>query len=399
MTAAKVAIIGGGIVGLASARAILQRHKVSVVVLEAEARLASHQTGHNSGVIHSGLYYKPGSLKARTCTAGREALVRYCRERGIVHEVCGKLVVATDASQVPMLDELERRGRANGLDGIERLDAARIREYEPHAAGVAALHVPQTGIVDFKAVAAALADDIRTGGGEIHTGARVERVVRDGRGFVIGWNGGEVRCDALVVCAGLQADRVARLCGVVPKVRIVPFRGEYYALRPERAHLVRNLIYPVPDPRFPFLGVHLTRTVTGQIEAGPNAVLAFKREGYGRNSFSMRDTVDTLSFGGFQRLARRVWRTGMREFVRSRSKRAFAGGLQRLVPEIGPADLVPHGAGVRAQAIAPDGSLVDDFLVEQVPGALLVLNAPSPAATASLQIGEMVAERVGALLA
>ena len=385
-----VAVVGGGIVGLATARALVGRHRV--VVLEAEDRLAPHQTGHNSGVIHSGLYYKPGSLKARLCTEGRTSLVRYCSERGLPHDLCGKLVVATDASQIPRLDALEARGRENGLDGIRRLGPAGIASFEPHARGVAGLHVPQTGIVDYVAVSNAYADDVRSGGGEVLTGARVSRVRRDG-GLVLTTGRGEVRTRAVVGCAGLQADRFARLCGVDPGVAIIPFRGEYYELVPGREALVRNLIYPVPDPAFPFLGVHFTRKLAGGVEAGPNAVLAFRREGYTKTSFSLSDSLAILAAPGFSSFAARHLRMGLGEFRRSFSRRLFVAALRELVPELGEADVAPAGAGVRAQAMDRHGALVDDFHLVEGDRMLHVLNAPSPAATASLAIGRVVAER------
>ncbi len=387
-----VAVVGGGIVGLATAMAVLARRRVSLVVLEKEDRLATHQTGNNSGVIHSGLYYKPGSLKARNCTVGREALYRFCAEHGIVAERCGKVVVATVEEQLPVLEELQRRGEANGLAGLRRLRPEEIRETEPHATGIAGLLVPQTGIVDYVKVTEAYAEEVRRGGGEVLLGVCVHRIVREGGGMVLQTGAGEVRCRHLVNCAGLQSDRVARMAGAEPGVRIVPFRGEYYELVPERRNLVRNLIYPVPDPEFPFLGVHFTRKVEGGVEAGPNAVLAFKREGYTRWSFSPRDLLDAISYGGFWRMAGGYWKMGFGELWRSWNKGAFVRALQALVPEIRAADLVPGGAGVRAQALDPDGKLVDDFRIVQAERQVHVLNAPSPAATASLSIGDAIAE-------
>ena len=394
-----VAVIGGGIVGLATAMALTERTRATVVVLEAEDRLAAHQTGHNSGVIHSGLYYKPGSLRARDCVAGREALYRFCAEHGIAHERCGKVVVAVEEHELPRLEELERRGRANGLQGLRRLGPEEIREHEPHARGVAGLFVPDTGIVDYTAVAEVYAGCVRAAGGSVVTGARVTACRCDpspggaAAGLVLETARGALRCGALVNCAGLHSDRVARLCGVEPGVRIVPFRGEYYELAPERRHLVRNLIYPVPDPAFPFLGVHFTRRVSGGVEAGPNAVLALKRDGYGRADFSLRDTAGLLGYGGFWRLGRRYWRMGLGEAWRSLSTAAFVAALRRLVPEIRPADVRRAGAGVRAQALGPDGRLLDDFCFADGERAVHVLNAPSPAATASIAIGRAVAAR------
>jgi L-2-hydroxyglutarate oxidase len=393
-----VAVVGGGIVGTATALAIAQRGDLSVVVLEAEEALAAHQSGHNSGVVHSGLYYKPGSLKARLCVEGAAALYRFCAEEGIACEHCGKLVVATRADELPRLDELARRGAANGLGELRRLGAAEIQEIEPHAEGIAALFVPQAGIADYPAVVRAYARRVAAGRGEVWTGARVEAVRREGGGLYLATRRGDVRCRLLVNCAGLQADRMARLCGTVPDVSIVPFRGEYYELAAERRHLVRALIYPVPDPRFPFLGVHLTRTVDGRVEAGPNAVLALRREGYSWRDVSLRDLAETARWPGFWRLMRRTWATGMGEVWRSLVRGAFVRDLQRLVPELAEGDLLRGGSGVRAQAVDRAGRLVDDFHI--LPGelALHILNAPSPAATASLAIGEHIAARAAAAL-
>lgn len=391
---AETAIIGGGIVGLATAYALTRAGRGGVVVLEAEDRLAAHQTGNNSGVIHSGLYYKPGSLKARNCAEGREALYRFCADRGIAHERCGKVVVAVGEAEIPALDELERRGRANGLDGLRRLRPEEIREIEPHAAGVDGLFVPQTGIVDYKAVCEAMAAEVRRGGGEIRLRCRFLHLRRDGPDLVLETDGGELRARTLINCGGLHSDRVACACGVAPRLKIIPFRGEYYTVRPERRSLVRNLIYPVPDPQFPFLGVHFTRMIDGRLEAGPNAVLAFRREGYTRSSFSLRDTLETFGYSGFRRMAFKHWRMGLGEFRRSFSRRLFARALQKLVPEIREDDLIPGGAGVRAQAVEPDGGLTDDFRLIETDRMVHVLNAPSPAATASLSIGEAIAARL-----
>lgn len=393
-----VAVVGGGIVGLATALELASGARRRLVLLEAEKQLAVHQTGHNSGVIHSGLYYRPGSSKARNCTLGRQALLRFCAENGVAHEVCGKVVIAPSDELRPRLDELERRGRANGLEGLERLDARALERHEPCARAVDGLYVPQAGIVDYRSVAAAMARRIEERGGEIRRGARVAQVERRGDGFVLRYSGGEAEAAGLINCAGLQSDRVARLCGVRPGVRIVPFRGEYYRLVPAAERLVRNLIYPVPDPRLPFLGVHFTRLVNGGIEAGPNAVLAWSRAGYSRGSFTARDAFSILSYPGFWRLAVRFWKTGMDETRRSRSKVGFVRALRSLVPEVSEADVVPGGAGVRAQAVAPDGSLVDDFSIVEAERMLHVLNAPSPAATASLAIGRHLAERAAEVL-
>jgi L-2-hydroxyglutarate oxidase len=386
-----VAIIGGGIVGLATARALTARCSLSLIVLEAEAALAAHQTGHNSGVIHSGLYYKPGSLKARNCVAGREAMYRFCAEHGLAHERCGKLVVATLPDELPALAELERRGLANGLKGLRRVGPEEIREYEPHVTGLAGLLVPETGIVDYQQVAQAFAAEVIAAGGTIHTTARVHGCRRAGGEIVLETTAGAVACRGLINCAGLQSDRVARLCGVEPGLQIIPFRGEYYELVPQRTFLVRNLIYPVPDPRFPFLGVHFTRMVHGGVEAGPNAVLAFKREGYDRLSFCPRDVLQMAAYRGFWRMAWRYGGMGLGELYRSFSKRAFVRALQRLLPELRLEDVRPAGAGVRAQAVDPIGALVDDFRILQAERMVHVLNAPSPAATASISIGQTIA--------
>lgn len=387
-----VVVIGGGIVGLATAMALMRARVASVLVVEAEERLARHQTGNNSGVIHAGLYYKPGSLKARLCAEGRRALYDFCRDHVISHERCGKVVVATAPDEVPALDELERRGRANGLAGIRRLSPEQVRELEPNVRGVAGLHVDETGIVDYVAVAGAFADVVRQNGGAVRTDARVLGVSVRSAGLVLETTLGPVECQGLINCGGLHSDRIARMCGVDPGVQIVPFRGEYYQLRPDRAHLIRNLVYPVPDPRFPFLGVHFTRMIGGRVEAGPNAVLALARNGYSRTSFSVRDSLETARFGGFWRMARRYWKTALGEVHRSFSKRAFLKALQRLLPDLTLADLEPGGAGVRAQAVEPSGTLVDDFRIVSAPRMVHVLNAPSPAATASIAIGQHIAE-------
>jgi len=386
-----IAIIGGGIVGLGTALALSESTSARLVVLEAEGKLAAHQTGHNSGVIHSGLYYKPGSLKAKNCAEGRELMYRYCAENGIAHERCGKVVVATHERELPALAELERRGIANGLAGIRRLTPDEIREHEPHVAGIAGLHVAETGIVDYKQVAESYADKVRSRGGDVRLDARLVGFRRLGSEFTLDTTKGDVTCRALVNCAGLQSDRVAKLCGVDPGLQIVPFRGEYYDLVSGRWSLVKNLIYPVPDPRFPFLGVHFTRMIHGGVEAGPNAVLAFRREGYTRTSFRTRDVLQMLGYRGFWRMARKYYDMGAAEMYRSLSKRAFLKALQRLIPELRWQDIHPAGAGVRAQAVDPDGKTVDDFRIVQAERMVHVLNAPSPAATASISIGRTIA--------
>jgi L-2-hydroxyglutarate oxidase len=386
--------VGAGIVGLATALRLMELSARKVVVIEAEDIIAAHQTGHNSGVIHSGLYYRPGSLKAENCFHGREALYKFCEQHGIHHERCGKLVVASSGAELPALRELVRRGEANGLAGIRWLEAGAIKEYEPHAQGVAALFVPQTGIVDYRQVAATYAKLFQKRGGELRISSRFLGLTRSGSTLIVATSKGEERTRFLVNCAGLQSDRVARKCGVDPDVRIVPFRGDYYLLSPQAAAKVKNLIYPVPNPQLPFLGVHLTRMIGGGIEAGPNAVLAFKREGYRRTSFSINDTWETISYSGFYPMAKRFWRVGIHEMIRAFSPQLFAQAVSRLLPGITKADLIPGGAGVRAQAVDKSGQLVDDFRMIERPGMLHVLNAPSPAATASLSIAETIAKKV-----
>ncbi len=389
-----VSVIGGGIVGLATAKALVSAGRRSVVVLEAEDRLAAHQTGNNSGVIHSGLYYKPGSLKAQLCTQGREAMYRFCQEHGIKHERCGKVVVALGEAELPALDELIRRGSANGLAGLRRMSIEEIREREPHVAGIAGLYVAETGIVDFAQVAEAYAHVVRQEGGAVRTGWRVKAVRTMPDEMVLQTSRGEVRCGMLVNCAGLQSDRIARMCGLHPEVQIVPFRGEYYSLAPAAHGLCRNLIYPVPDPAFPFLGVHFTRMIGGGVEAGPNAVLALAREAYSWRKISPGDLAEVLGFAGFWKMARRYWRVGAGEIRRSLSKRAFHKALQRLMPELKIEDLQPGGAGVRAQALERSGKLVDDFRIQLAPRMVHVLNSPSPACTASIAIGQHIARCV-----
>ena len=394
-----VAIVGGGIIGLATALALSRTRGLRIAVLEAEPRVARHQSGHNSGVIHSGLYYRPGSLKATNCIAGREALYAFCAEHGIPHRRCGKIVVATAESELPALAELERRGRANGLSEVRRLAPADIRALEPEAAGIAGLHVPQTGIVDYVAVTRRFADIVTERGGFVLTGRRLLACRRDSGTLTLLTTGAALETRLLLGCAGLYADRVARLCGLSPAVRIVPFRGEYYDLQPGARALVRGLIYPVPDARFPFLGVHFTRRIDGSVEAGPNAVLALSRVGYRHSTVAPRDLLDYVSYPGFWRLAARHWRTALGEWHRSLSRAAFVSALQRLLPRLGSRDLRPGGAGVRAQALDSQGRLVDDFRILEEERMIHVLNAPSPAATASLAIGEHLRTRVLAQLA
>ena len=393
-----VAVIGGGILGLATAMELSARYAgLSLVVLEKEREVAAHQTGHNSGVIHSGLYYRPGSRKAVMAVRGAEQMVGFAAEHGIAHERCGKVVVATQESQVARLDALALRGEANGVPDISVLGPEALREYEPHAAGVKALHVPSTGIVDYIAVAQKYRELTESRGGEVRLGCRVRGIQMGSDGVRLSTDDREVAAQHIVNCGGLLADRVAKLAGARPPLQIVPFRGEYYELKPEAHDLVRNLIYPVPDARFPFLGVHLTRMIGGGIEAGPNAVLAFSRAGYGWGQISPRDLMDSLSFPGTWKLFARHMGTGLGEVWRSFSKQAFAQALSRLVPELKASDLTSGGSGVRAQALGPDGVLLDDFHFEEGPAALHVLSAPSPAATASLAIGEEIAQRALAL--
>lgn len=378
-------IVGGGIVGLATALALQERFPdARLALLEKEGALAAHQTGHNSGVLHSGLYYKPGSFKARLCVQGNAAMLEFCRREGVPHLVCGKLVVASEEAEIPRLEDLARRGEANGVP-VRRLSPAEAREFEPEVRCVAALHVASTGIVDFRRATERMGEMLRERGGEIHLHTRVDRI-REG---LVMTGRGNFRAARLVNCGGLHSDRIARAAGARPTARIVPFRGEYYHL--ERTDLVRGLVYPVPNPDFPFLGVHFTRMLDGSVHVGPNAVLALKREGYRRTDFSLRDTAETLLFPGFWRLAARYAGEGLREMARSLLKERFADSARRLVPAVRTGDLTPGPSGVRAQALRDDGSLVDDFLVVHEGRAMHVCNAPSPAATASLAIGRMLA--------
>jgi L-2-hydroxyglutarate oxidase len=388
-----VVCVGAGIVGLATAMSLARRFRCSPVVVEAEDRPATHQTRHNSGVIHSGLYYRPGSSKARNCVQGRKALCRFCDEHDVPYQITGKLVVATRPQEVPLLADLGRRGRANGLAGLRRLEASEIGDYEPHARGLAGLLVPETGIIDFELAARAYGRVLEEAGGEICTASRVVGIRVHGGELVVDTTRGSLVCSHLINCAGLQSDRVARLAGLDPGVRIIPFRGDYFELLPERRHLVRNHLYPVPDSELPFLGVHLTRRVDGRVEAGPNAVLALRRDRYQRWSFSSRDAAATLLYPGFWRMVGHNWRAGAQELARTGSRRRFARAVQRFVPEVRPEDLRPAGCGIRAQAVDRKGRLLDDFHILETERMLHVLNAPSPAATASLAIGETLAAR------
>ena len=391
-----VAIIGGGIVGLATAMELSSRYpRRRVVVVEKEPGLAAHQTGHNSGVIHSGLYYRPGSQKARFCVEGAEALRAFCDQNGIRYEVTGKIVVATTQEELPALQALYQRGLANRVPGLELIGPERLREMEPHASGLQALVSPSTGIVDYTEVAHAYARRAEAQGVELFTSAKVMRIAQSQGAIHLETTRGDVQARRLINCAGLYADAIARMTGSPPGVRIIPFRGEYYTLAPERRHLVRGLIYPVPNPQFPFLGVHFTRMIHGDVEAGPNAVLALAQEGYRKRDVNAGELWGTLAYRGFWAMASRYWKTGMQEYYRSFSKRAFARALQRLVPEVQERDLAPAGAGVRAQAVDRKGNLLDDFYIVETPNAIHVLNAPSPAATASLAIGRHVAQRAG----
>jgi len=386
-----IAVIGGGIVGLSFAmQASEQFPDLRLLILEKESRIAQHQTGHNSGVIHSGIYYKPGSLKARLCVAGAQEMVEFCQRHGIAREVCGKLIVAVSEEEAIRLDALRQRGEANGLIGVEELGREAMREIEPHVVGVRALKVPSTGITDYGKVAEKYAEIAMARGVELKTGAGVVGFRISGNDVAIQTPAGDFSARYVVNCAGLYSDRIARLAGHDSQVMIVPFRGEYYDLIPERAGLVRNLIYPMPDPGFPFLGVHFTRRISGTVDAGPNAVLALRREGYRRTDFHLGEAMETIAYRGFLTMARRQWRYGLSEYRRSLFKSAFVHSLQQLVPEVRAEDLVPRGSGVRAMALAPDGNLVDDFRFVPKDRFLHVLNVPSPAATASLPIGREI---------
>jgi L-2-hydroxyglutarate oxidase LhgO len=399
-TSFDVAITGAGIIGLATAMTLLEEFPgLRVAVLEKETMIASHQTGHNSGVIHSGLYYRPGSLKSRLCISGRDELVRFCREHNVEHDICGKVVIATREDELPALAELYRRGSENGVIGLQMLTPEEVKEFEPYAQCIRGMLVPGAGIVDFRKVAEAYADVFCKKGGELFLGAKVKRVKDlDAKTLRIETGRGVFKSRVLINCAGLYSDRVAKSSGLCPPCRIVPFRGEYYRIKPGRAFLVKNLIYPVPDPRFPFLGVHFTRMIDGRIEAGPNAVLAFAREGYGRTQIAPLELLETLGYAGFWRLVSRYWKTGMGEMMRSFSKSLFARALQDLLPSISKDDLEPGGAGVRAQALGNDGKLLDDFVIQQTEKMIHVLNAPSPAATSSLAIAKHIVTSAGARL-
>jgi len=390
-----VIIAGAGIVGLATALGVLEQDpEVKLLILEKEAGEARHQTGNNSGVIHSGIYYKPGSLKAVNCITGYNLLLEFCRKHGIYFDICGKVIVAVSHSEVPGLNAIYERGLANGLDKIRLIGKEELKEREPHASGVKAIYVPYTGIIDYKAVAKKYAELIVKAGGEIQFSSKVKNIRSNVKLYDVETSSGSFNTKVFVNCCGLQSDEVAGLTEGKVDTRIIPFRGEYYKIRPERRHLVKNLIYPVPDPAFPFLGVHFTRMVTGEVEAGPNAVLAFKKEGYTRTSLSAKDSFRIFTWNGFYKIASKYYKTGFGEFRRSFSKKAFVKALQRLMPEITESDLIAGGAGVRAQAISKDGRLIDDFLIHENGNIINVLNAPSPAATSSIAIGKTIAERI-----
>jgi len=386
-----VAVIGGGIVGLSTAlHSCRSFPKKRLLLLEKEERVGSHQSGHNSGVIHSGIYYKPGSLKAKLCVEGAAAMVRFCEEHRLPYRICGKIIAATNNQEIPQLQSLLERAQRNGVAGVRMIRREEALEIEPHCGGIDWLLVPGTGITDYKMVCAKYAELIADLGGTVKTAAEVKAIVRHNNETVIETTSGDFRSRFIINCAGLQSDRVSRMAGTTPEVKIVPFRGEYYDLRPERENLVQALIYPVPDLRFPFLGVHFTRSINGGVHAGPNAVLAFQREGYRRTDFLMQDMAETFSYPGFWRMAAKYWRSGLGEFYRSFQKTAFVKALQKLLPEIQSSDLVPGGSGVRAQALRGDGSLIDDFQFVRSADMLHVWNVPSPAATASLPIGREI---------
>jgi len=394
-----VAIVGGGIVGLSTAYQILKKKSgVKLILIEKEDEVSKHQTGNNSGVIHSGIYYKLGSEKAINCIKGYDMLLDFCKEKNVDFELCGKLIVATNENELAGLEKLYDRGIENGLRGLKYLNQEEIKEMEPYAAGIKAILVPQTGIVDYKAVSMALKADILSLGGELALGEQVKSITKSESAVEITSDSRFVSAKIMINCAGLYCDKIAAMAGEKLEVRIIPFRGEYYYIKPEKSHLLNNLIYPVPDPAFPFLGVHFTRRITGEIEAGPNAVFAWKREGYKKTDFRLSDVWDSLSWAGFRKVALKYWKMGMGEYYRSYSKSAFVKALQKLMPSIVEDDLIPAGAGVRAQACHKDGSLIDDFFIQESEQCIHVLNAPSPAATSSLSIGNTISEKAIKLL-
>lgn len=394
-----VIIVGAGIVGLATAyNTLMKKPGINLLVIEKEPEVAKHQTGNNSGVIHSGIYYKPGSLKATNCRRGYDMLLKFCNENNIQYDICGKVIVATSKNEIQELEKIYNRGSENGLSGLKILSAEELKEHEPNVNGVKGILVPQTGIIDFKQVSEKLAGLIKEAGGEVLLGTELSNIKSVSKKILVETNNGSFECDFLITCAGLQSDRIASLTHPKLDVRIIPFRGEYYKLKPTKRSLVNNLIYPVPDPAFPFLGVHFTRMINGDVECGPNAVLSFKREGYGKIGFSLKDSFDTFSWSGFLNVAKKYWRVGMGEFYRSYSKRAFVKALQKLVPGIEADDLAPGGSGVRAQACHKNGTLLDDFYFIEDENIIHVLNAPSPAATSALSIGEYIAEKASVRL-
>jgi (S)-2-hydroxyglutarate dehydrogenase len=394
MHTSDVLIVGGGIVGLATAYHLTREFPDRrVIVLEKEPQLAQHQTGHNSGVLHSGIYYRPGTLRAQNCRTGKAAMEQFCAAEEIPYEICGKVIVALDESELPALNRIFERGQANGVQ-CQMIDRARLTELEPHTAGIQAIHVPEAGIVDYSAVCQRLAQRISEAGGQIVCNARVTAIHSNSEGVALESTAGDFQAQWVVTCAGLQSDRVAKLSGQRVDPKIIPFRGEYFELKPEAQFLCRNLIYPVPDPNFPFLGVHFTRMIHGGVECGPNAVLAFAREGYRKRDISLRDLSETLTYSGFLKMAAKYWRTGLGEMWRSFSKHAFVKALQRLVPAIQAEHLEAAPSGVRAQAVAPDGMMLDDFLILETQRVVNVCNAPSPAATASLNIGRLIVDKL-----
>jgi L-2-hydroxyglutarate oxidase len=390
-----IIIIGGGIVGLSTAYQLLQLNPdLTVTILEKENAVAKHQTGNNSGVIHSGIYYKPGSLKAQNCLRGYDMLIDFCKTQNIEYDLCGKIIVAIKPEEIAGLEALYQRGIQNGLSGLRFLSKDEIKQYEPNCVGIKGVFVPQTGIVDYKQIAVKLAENINlNANGNIILNSKIQAIVGNEHGAVVHTDTERYEARLVINCAGLYCDKVAAMAGENLNMKIIPFRGEYYAIKPEKAHLVKNLIYPVPDPNFPFLGVHFTRRISGEIEAGPNAVFAFQREGYKKTDFKWSEFWDAISFAGFRKVASKYWKTGLGEYHRSYFKPAFVKALQQLVPSITEDDLIPAGAGVRAQACDKDGGLIDDFYIQESTSFIHVLNAPSPAATSSLSIGLEVAER------
>lgn len=390
-----IIVVGAGLVGLATALNLKSQYPDrSLLILEKEDNVSKHQSGHNSGVIHSGIYYKPGSLKAKNCIEGYEQLIRFCQENNISYDICGKVIVATDDSEIPALENIYTRGLQNGLSTIKKLNHSELLEFEPHVKGVAGIHVPQTGIVDYPGMAVKMLELIRNVGGEAKFGNEVVRIVKEGDSFILETDKAVYRASRVITCAGLQSDRVSRLDSDENDLKIIPFRGEYYKLKAEKEYLVKNLIYPVPNPEFPFLGVHFTRMIGGGVEAGPNAVLAFKREGYKFSDFAMKDMLETFTWPGFWKIAFKYGKTGAMEMYRSLSKASFTSSLQKLIPEISQDDLIDGGAGVRAQACDRNGNLIDDFNFKESKNIIHVRNAPSPAATSCLSIGKYISDRI-----